>query len=342
MRKLTLLATLALVAGGLLVLMLEGGEEASAGHVACGDTLTSNTRLHDDLMCSGTALTIGADNITLNCRGHTLTGDGTGFGVALGGRNGVTIKNCTATGFETGFLLDFNNGNTLKRNKATENGSYGFYLIGSRRNTLKRNKATANGLDGFLIEDLSSDDNTLEKNKATGNGGDGFHLSAAPARNILLRNQARGNVGRGFFLEGVRDNYLVKNEAKENGEDGFFLERSRDNHLVKNKATKNGLDGFRLSGAGARGNTLTENTAQRNGADGFQTDADSESNTFIVNKAEKNDGFGYRDSSMDSGTAGTANAYVGNTCKRNRAGPSDPVGLCEGSGGGGDDDDDDD
>ena len=214
MRKLTVLATLLLVFGALLV--LQGGDRAVATHgPACGDTLTADTTLDSDLDCSGpggTALIIGANGMTLDCRGHTLTGDGTtGAGVDLGSRTGVTVKNCTATGFGNGFELQGSHGDTLEKNTASD-GVRGFLLDDSADNTLKRNTARDNVRQGFLLED-DSDRNTLERNTAIENGRAGFRLDGSND-NTLKRNTARDN-DRGFRLDGSNGNTLEKNTARD-------------------------------------------------------------------------------------------------------------------------------
>ena len=61
----------------------------------------TNTRLDRD---HAGPIVIGGDNISLDCRGHTVSGAG-GMGISLEGRQGVTIRNCTVTGFDVGFGL---------------------------------------------------------------------------------------------------------------------------------------------------------------------------------------------------------------------------------------------
>lgn len=51
----------------------------------------------------GTCFTIGANNITLDCRGHVIDGDGdsSGYGIYINGaRNGFTLRNCTVKEFQ--------------------------------------------------------------------------------------------------------------------------------------------------------------------------------------------------------------------------------------------------
>ncbi|PIR72307.1 MAG: hypothetical protein COU42_01715 [Candidatus Nealsonbacteria bacterium CG10_big_fil_rev_8_21_14_0_10_36_24] len=43
---------------------------------ACGDTVKQNYTMQADLNCAGNALVLGADNITINCGGHIITGNG--------------------------------------------------------------------------------------------------------------------------------------------------------------------------------------------------------------------------------------------------------------------------
>ena len=54
------------------------GTEASPARVKCGDTITTDTTLHKDLVnCPNNGIVIGADNVTLDLNGHLIDGDGT-------------------------------------------------------------------------------------------------------------------------------------------------------------------------------------------------------------------------------------------------------------------------
>jgi hypothetical protein len=57
-----------------------GSGVATAGHVSCGQVITTDTTLDSDLLnCQADGVLIGAGNITLNLNGHTIDGDnGTG------------------------------------------------------------------------------------------------------------------------------------------------------------------------------------------------------------------------------------------------------------------------
>ena len=57
------------------LLALTAGQ-ALANHVQCGDVITQDTTLDSDLRCPNNGIVIGADDITLDLRGHTITGPG--------------------------------------------------------------------------------------------------------------------------------------------------------------------------------------------------------------------------------------------------------------------------
>ena len=57
----------------------------------CPTPIMDDTILTED--CTG-SIVIDADNIKLDCRNHTITGTGGGFGITLNGKTGVTIEKC--------------------------------------------------------------------------------------------------------------------------------------------------------------------------------------------------------------------------------------------------------
>jgi hypothetical protein len=68
----------ALLAATALSLPLAPGAYASkADHVSCGQTITEDTKLANDLIdCPNKGIVIGADEVTLDLNGHTIDGDG--------------------------------------------------------------------------------------------------------------------------------------------------------------------------------------------------------------------------------------------------------------------------
>jgi parallel beta-helix repeat protein len=132
------------------------------------------------------------DGVVLDGAGYTLRGNGSGAGVFLQQRNGVTIKNLKISNFEYGikfawsfgssttrnnivsgnaitqntygiYINDFSKGNTLSDNSVTDN-TYGIYLAACSNNTLRDNRLD-NNIYGFFVSgsSLSSSINDVDK-----------------------------------------------------------------------------------------------------------------------------------------------------------------------------------
>lgn len=201
------------IAEALLVsLTLLGGGQALAGHVNCGDVLTANTTLDEDLTCSfGTALIIDTDKITLNLNGHTITGlfpdpPDCPFcsrdGVLVSGHTGVTIKNGTISGFLFGIRLDNAHNNVIKGIVTTNNTFNGISMF--------------NDSDGNQIKDCTSSNNEIKENIIS------------------------SNLRRGVFIRNSDHNVVKNNTINENGTDdatpgtaGILLILGADNNELK-------------------------------------------------------------------------------------------------------------
>src|SRR5712691_10064099 len=83
-------------------------DPALADDVHCGQVLTRDTVLRRDLVdCPGDGLVIGADEITLDLGGHTISGRGAdgSVGIKNAGHDGDTIRNGAINRFGRGVLL---------------------------------------------------------------------------------------------------------------------------------------------------------------------------------------------------------------------------------------------
>ncbi len=90
---------------------------AAAKQPKCGDTITTDTTLHHDLVnCPNNGIVIGADDVTLDLNYHTIDGDGTPFaacaqnefcdaGVLNDGHDGITVVHGSVREFDVGVLV---------------------------------------------------------------------------------------------------------------------------------------------------------------------------------------------------------------------------------------------
>jgi len=220
-------------------------------------TITTDTTLTAD---HNGQIVIGADGITLDGNGYVIRGCGTGNGIKLVSRTGVTIKNCIVTNFDDGIQLNGSHDNVFRNNKVHHNTNEGFDIEGSDRNTFRGNTSEDNGRDGFDMED--SEYNEFINNEATGNGtsgsgGNGVELDRC-SNNTFTGNTSSNNLRNGFSLDDSPDNDFEENTADNNGRRGFQIETSDDNTFSDNDACGNSVDDARQQGC--TGNVFCGNT----------------------------------------------------------------------------------
>lgn len=220
---------------------------------ACPTPITADTNLTGD--CTGN-IEITADNVTLNCGGHAVigTGPGSGSGILLNGRSGVTVSECKVTNFDHGFNISSSDRNLFIKNSASNTFDQGFVLhTGADDNVLFKNTANNNSVRGFVIFGPSAG-NILTKNTANDNQ-EGFVVFIGAEGNVLTGNRADSNSSIGFAVTAAAErNVLIGNTANFNGPfngEGFVTEASILNTFINNKACNNtNFDGLQASGDG--------------------------------------------------------------------------------------------
>ena len=205
------LGILALVVIG-VVLMLSGNVSAAncggAVQCGCGDTLTSSLTMTGDLSnCPGHGIIFGSNNIVLDCQGHTIEGDGSGYsnGIYLNSRQNNTIKNCIIRNFDYGIFLDHSSNNFLTNNTANSNNDAGIYIFyNSNFNEILNNKILNNSNTGITISncdprrycyDAGNSNNIIEDNKISNNG---VGIFSQQSNSIINNNFVCGNANLDF------------------------------------------------------------------------------------------------------------------------------------------------
>ena len=96
---------------------------------------------------SGQAISINANNVTLDCNGYKIGGLGAGkatttTGIHANGKLNVTIRNCTIRGFEVGIKLDDgfgeSGGHLIENNRLDLNTAHGIWVTGDN-STIRNN-----------------------------------------------------------------------------------------------------------------------------------------------------------------------------------------------------------
>ena len=188
-------------------------------------------------------IVIAADDVTLDCAQHSVTGGPKEIGIHAAGRTRVTVSRCVVSGFGEGIVLEDSSQSTLSENMLSENATVGIRLTGSDGNTLTGNLVThtrnPHGLGGGLVLSASSQ-NRLSFNTVDHSDVGGISVADGSQQNEFTANVSSYNGGAGFDLASSSSNSLLRNTAVENGDYGFLVrEQARKNKLLENSACLN-------------------------------------------------------------------------------------------------------
>lgn len=242
------------------------GEARASHQPSCGETITHSVTLTGPVgPCPGDGIIIGADGITLDLNGHSISGlpgvpqvQGTGAGVLVENHTGVTVKNGTVQFFDGGVVLRQGGDHTLTGLEVTANvgtlvsqWGEGIGLWESDGNTVDGNVVSLNGpYAGIgLYGDLTingSDDNIVKNNEVVTN-----LTGPTEVIGIRLEPYAEGNM--------VADNTVTGSRL--DGIAVFF--GSTGNDITGNTISASGRDGVRLWDR-TSGNTVSGNTSTNN------------------------------------------------------------------------------
>ena len=283
---------------------------AAASHVNCGDVLTQDTTLDSDLVCPADALKIGADGVTLDLAGHTITGPGTSSGAVavddILGFDGLTVTDGVIRGFSTAVRahdstggelshLDFevslslrnSEGYTIHSNTSLQGVVLGVQLSASRisDNTfdngliqiivgddlvIDRNAISTPGIGGIVLATVSETTVTRNVIRAPGTAA-GIELNSSTSSTTLERNVITGG-SSGIRMASVRIITVVRNDISGAAGDGILATNTDASLFERNDAHGNGDDGIDIDSVGpfTGPNTVTRNTANFNGDLGIE------------------------------------------------------------------------
>lgn len=255
------------------MLVLLASSLSARSQLSCGTTITSNVTLTSDMDCSGyggTAITIGASNVTLDLNGYQITASAGNLGVYItGGFSNITITssrpggkiNSSVSSILFGFGLSSNvtisDIDLSWTGNSTPNG-YGIAVHGGYEgvvNGLTINNITANNREaGFITSSTTPSTNILITNSIfneniyglVNNNIEGLVLSRISAQNngtgvsfakisgpitISGVNVAGSNIG--IILNSIQSGFP---EINPNSFNGFTSVKSRGIQIVSGKS----------------------------------------------------------------------------------------------------------
>jgi parallel beta-helix repeat protein len=194
---------------------------------------------------SSTCYTVAAENVTILCNGHSITGGNTAdtYGI-YSNQYGTTVKNCDISQFYAAIYFYYMQKGTIESNNLHNNLNYGTRVVGSPNNRIINNTASYDGNHGFYS--WASQNTLIANNTAFGNSGTcGIYAEWYSHNTTMVNNTAYSNI-RGICLVNgannniVDDSNVINNTVYSNSNQGIYIQYSNKNTLIGNRLSSNG------------------------------------------------------------------------------------------------------
>ncbi|VVB57863.1 Right handed beta helix region [Candidatus Anstonella stagnisolia] len=267
---------------------------------ACGALSSPNTvyRLGSDVSIAGaTCFNVTAQNVTLNCVGHSVSGDNTTatYGIYSNKFN-TTVKNCNISNFDTGIYFNTASNGTMQNNNVSTTNTasagtsptYAAAIVlynGASFNTLANNNATATAGKGIFVS-TSSNGNAISGSSGTSASNGGFYFYTNSNNNQVINSIGTSASGSGFNLNsGVSNNQIINSTGISNSGKGIWLAAdSLNNSLTNSNFTSNSSNGILLD---TRSNStqIISSTAYSNATSAIYITAGTGSNVLNLTRS---------------------------------------------------------
>jgi hypothetical protein len=329
-----LLASLLTFGGWVVAVPAEAAPVSTV--VACGETITASTRFANDLVdCPGDGLVIGADNMTLDLAGHSISGVNApgSEGIADDGHGGVTIENGTISNFFlNGIGLRSAPSGAVSNMTIRQIGAGGVegeasagVLVKESPNTSVSKSTVSNDVSAFQsdgVDVLFSAGAVILGNQLTRNAWDGMFVFFSPGTHVV-GNTLDGNQNQGVEVNSGSDQALiVGNEAVDNASNGLVIGAISDAQIRHNRLTGNGFSGLFMFDL--RNSSISHNWAHANGV-GIDLEGGQQGSTgdlVMNNDTSRNDFVG-----LVVGDGSNNNSVAGNLSNANQGPPGNGGGI---------------
>lgn len=178
------------------------------------------------------SLVITTNEITLDCQGATLQGNGTGIGIDLVGVRLVTIRNCVINGFNNGITLKNSHQNVIYLNRLVGNGDRGIAMWGSDLNIIDTNSIFDTDSAGIIL-DGDCKQNVIVRNSIDKSGDSGLGIFDGSNDNVVIQNSIQETrLHEGLGVHRAEGNVLYLNEFRGNIISGVLLEDCTGSNYV--------------------------------------------------------------------------------------------------------------
>ncbi len=206
----------------------------------CGTYSTANTVyvLNTSLTSVGTCIIIGANNITIDCNGFSITGDNStnSYGISASGRTTTGVTNCTFSNFTSAVYLTGSTGASINDTNATITylTGHGIQFI-SNSNNFMVNRVRINVTSGTGIY-ISQTNGGSVRNAIVyaKNGGLGISFNFNTAYNNQIYDSSfTTTTGNAFYTFGAYKNTVLNsNFTSTTANTAYIYSKSYSNNLT--------------------------------------------------------------------------------------------------------------
>jgi large repetitive protein len=314
--------------GALVAAAAPAAEAKGGAHLACGDVVTTSVKLKHDLVgCHAAGLVVGADGITIDLGGHTISGlnEKGSVGVADEGHRNVTVERGTISGFfaagatfhnaphsavhrlrivrigdggvepetSAGVHVDGSPGFRVTRSTIVNDVKAfqvdGVVVLRSPGTLIRGNRLSHNAWNGAVV--LESSRVRVVGNVLDGNGNNGLEANGASDRVVVAGNLARGNTQFGLVVGALANARVTGNRIAGSGAHGLLLFDLADSLIAGNRSDGNEI-GIDLAGGqfGSHGNAVLHNRTSANRDSGIVVEGRADGTRVVGNDASRNVG----------------------------------------------------
>lgn len=221
--------------------------------INCGDMISSNTVLDSDLICSGTALIIAANDVSLDCDGHIVNyaNDEFGYGVNITNFNGTIIKNCNFiqnSSVQDSHAIFFENSTGgLVYNSNISTSSYNSYaLLALFSSDLNLSYNIINTTYQAIYLNYLNNTKIYHNNISAYNS-DGIHIDYGLGTDVI-GNSVYSDQNKAFYLYYSSDTNISSNEFISSNSEVVYLYYDANTILVNNSIYSGNSDGLIING----------------------------------------------------------------------------------------------
>jgi parallel beta-helix repeat protein len=269
-------------------LLLLGLPAAAADTIGCGETITTDVALTEDLVCSGDGLIVGAEGITIDLAGHSITGSSVGVGISVYYQ--ATIRNGTIENFPTGIDPDYSGADIGLEKLHIANNDTAIRVLPFSEILLTKSSLIGNGVgiemaiagtaivkssdvnDNFVGIGRISSASTLEIHNSTVSG-NSKGLSQSQADGAIIVGSEFSNNGTAIELQSSRANHIERNRVFDNDIGIKIGDPESERNIISQNRFFDNRVGIQIGSHdgvwGGEGTEITKNTFTDNGEAGL-------------------------------------------------------------------------